>query len=111
MSREAMANREAVRSRRSRNHLDGGRCSCCLLRLEADIEPRKVFSDENVGEVGAPGAEMPEGFWKCAVVRAGGLFAAGAFAVNGGVNIFAVALPFEGTACEVIADGGLNFRF
>jgi len=36
-------------------------------------------------------------------------FTAGAFAVNSGADVLAVALPFEGAAMEVVADGVFDF--
>ena len=75
------------------------------------MHEREAFAHQDVGQVAAPRAELPEYFGERTVVRAWGSFAAGALAVNGGTNVFAVALPFEGAAGEVVADGVFNFRF
>ena len=75
------------------------------------MHEREAFAHQDVGQVATPRAELPEYFGKRAVVGAGSFFTAGALAVNGGTDVLAVALPFEGAAGEVVADGGLNFRF
>ena len=71
----------------------------------------EAFAHQDVGQVAAPRAELPEYLGERAMVGAGSFFTAGAFAVDCGTDVLAVALPFVGAAGKVVADGGLNFRF